>query len=102
MTFELCSFMNPHGTLVHRCWLLLESVNAVGGLLGGEDQRHEDRIMKHDAVVKVNEGCPSPRHRQQIAWLLLLLPSCRPSRRLTARWIPTFWLLAALAAGRLS
>jgi hypothetical protein len=65
-------------------------------------KHHEDRIMKHDAVVKVDGGCPSPRHRRQIAWLLLLLPSCRPSRRLTATWIPTFWLLAALAAGRLS
>jgi hypothetical protein len=91
-----------HGTLVHRCWLVLESVNAVGGLLGGEDQHHEDRIMKNDAVVKIDGGCPSPRHRRQIAWPLLLLRSCRPSGRLTTTWILTFWLLAALAAGRLS
>ena len=68
-----------HGTLVHRCWLLLESVNAVGGLHGGEDQHHEDCIMKSDAVVKIDGGCPSPRHRRQIEWLLLLLRSCRPS-----------------------
>jgi hypothetical protein len=75
-----------HGTLVHRCWLLLESVNAVGGLLGGEDQHHEHRVMKNDAIVKIDGGCPSPCHRRQIAWPLLLLRSCRPSGRLTTTW----------------
>ena len=91
-----------HGVLVHRCWLVFESANAVGGLHDDEDQHCEVRIMKSDAVVQIDGGCLSPRHRRQIAWLLWLLRSCHPSGCLTTTWIPTFRSLAVLAASRLS